>query len=152
MTPVSFWVPGTPVPQGSKRAFVNKSTGRPVITDADVRLPEWRMKITAHALTAIQHHTRALDYPLDGPVGCRIDFIIQRPMSHYGTGRNHDTLKPSSPKYPARMPDLDKLLRAVFDGITDAQVWRDDGQVVWVQTTKTYGAKPGVTITLGAMK
>jgi|SRR6188768_3369404 len=152
MTPVSFWVPGTPVPQGSKRAFVNKSTGRPVITDTDVRLPQWRMKITAHAIEAKARHRDALLYPMTGAIGCRIDFTIQRPSSHYGTGRNHNVLKPSSPKFPHKMPDLDKLLRAVFDAITDAQVWVDDGQVVWVQTAKSYGAQPGVTITIGAMK
>ena len=149
---LSVFVPGVPVPQGSKRAFVNKSTGRPVITDADTRLPAWRMKITAHVLDVKQRHADALLFPMTGPVGAQITFTIQRPSSHYGTGRNHNILKNSSPKYPHKMPDLDKLLRAVFDAITDAQAWVDDGQVVWVQTAKVYGDKPGVTITIGAMK
>jgi crossover junction endodeoxyribonuclease RusA len=151
-----LFVPGQPVPQGSKSGFVNKKTGRVQIVDKDVRLPAWRMKVTAHAIDAIQHHTVALDYPLTGPVGVRIDFVMPRPKGHYGTGKNESALKPSAPKYPASMPDLDKLLRAIFDALTDAQVWKDDGQVVWCQVAKHYDGPTwpggiGVHITLGAM-
>ena len=47
MSRLKLFVPGRPVPQGSKTAFVNKKTGRTVVVDKDMRLPEWRMKITA---------------------------------------------------------------------------------------------------------
>jgi Holliday junction resolvase RusA-like endonuclease len=148
---LTFFVPGRPVPQGSKTAFVNKSTGRPVVVDKDVRLPRWRMTITSHALEV--YHGPALE----GPVGIKVDFALKRPTNHFGTGRNADTIKPSSPRYPAVMPDLDKLLRAVFDGLTDAQVWRDDSQVVWCQVAKHYVSDlwpqgEGVQITLGVMR
>jgi Holliday junction resolvase RusA-like endonuclease len=33
-------------------------------------------------------------------------------------------------------PDLDKLLRATFDALTQARVWEDDSRVVWVQACK----------------
>jgi Holliday junction resolvase RusA-like endonuclease len=156
-----LFVPGQPVPQGSKTAFVNKKTGRPVVVDKDVRLPQWRMKITAHAIDrqAEIMHTHPHLYahlPFSGPIGIRVDFIMPRPKGHYGTGKNADTLKPSAPKYPASMPEADKLLRAVFDAITDAQVWKDDGQVVWCQVAKHYEGPSwpggvGVHITLGIM-
>lgn len=144
-----LFVPGRAVPQGSKTAFVSKSTGRPIVVDKDVRLPQWRMKITAAAL-----EKRGTDPTLTGPVGARITFFMERPQGHYGTGKNAATLKPSAPGHPATMPDIDKLLRAVFDALTDAQVWADDGQVVWCQTIKTYAdgtMQPGVEITVGAM-
>ena len=143
-----LFVPGRPVPQGSKTAFVNKSTGRPVVVDKDVRLPQWRMKITAAAL-----QKKGSDLTLIGPVGARILFVLERPKSHFGTGKNVDRIKDSSPAHPATMPDLDKLLRAVFDALTDAQVWKDDGQVVWCQAIKGYadGQEPGVYITVGVM-
>jgi crossover junction endodeoxyribonuclease RusA len=156
----TLFVPGRPVPQGSKTAFISKSTGRPVVVDKDVRLPNWRAKITG---AAIEHQAELLHtggvfggaFPLDGPIGVEITFVLERPKFHYGTGRNADRVKDSSPLYPATMPDLDKLLRAVFDGLTDAQVWRDDGQVVWCQTSKRYplntDAGPGVLISVGRM-
>jgi Holliday junction resolvase RusA-like endonuclease len=149
-----LFVPGRAVPQGSKSAFISKSTGRPIVVDKDVRLPHWRAKITAAAITRLQEYD-ASRYPLTGPVGIRVTFIMERPKGHYGSGRNANTVKPGSPKYPATMPDIDKLLRAVLDGLTDARIWLDDGQVVWCQTTKQYPehwtAGPGVDITLGRM-
>jgi Holliday junction resolvase RusA-like endonuclease len=156
-TTFTMFVPGRPVPQGSKTAFVNKKTGRPIVVDKDMRLPEWRMKITAHARDAIAHHSLALMFPMTGPVGIRVDFILDRHKSHYGTGKNAGVVKESAPRYPATMPDIDKLLRAILDGLTDARVWDDDGQVVWVQAGK-YWAGPswpqgqGARITLGRMK
>ena len=56
---------------------------------------------------------------------------MERPKSHFGTGKNADKVKQSAPVFPATMPDIDKLMRAILDGLTDAQVWLDDGQVVW---------------------
>ena len=154
-----LFVPGRPVPQGSKTAFISKSTGRPIVVDKDVRLPQWRAKITAAAIekqAELAHTDQGLVMPIRGGIGCRIIFVLGRPLNHYGTGKNADTLKASAPRYPANMPDIDKLLRAVFDALTDAQVWKDDGQVVWVQTQKHYPdtwgpGGPGVHITLGVM-
>jgi Holliday junction resolvase RusA-like endonuclease len=148
---LTFFVPGIPVPQGSKTAYVSKSTGRPIVVDKDVRLPQWRMKITAYALDAKANS--AMRLPIDGAVGSQITFFMPRPKSHYGSGKNATTLKPSAPLWPATMPDIDKLLRAVFDALTDAQVWHDDGQVVFVTMTERYenAAGPGVEITVGPM-
>jgi Holliday junction resolvase RusA-like endonuclease len=151
-----LFVPGRPVPQGSKTALVSKSTGRPIVVDKDVRLPQWRMTITAHALER-KDKTPGLDFPMVGPIGARITFVLNRPKNHFGTGKNASLVKPGSPKYPATMPDIDKLLRAVLDGLTDAGVWVDDGQVVWVQTIKVYtdqtlgSRSEGVEVTLGLM-
>jgi Holliday junction resolvase RusA-like endonuclease len=156
------FVPGQPVPQGSKTAYINKSTGRPVVVDKDVRLPQWRMKVTTYAIEKQAEYMQTYPHlyaslPLSGPVGIRVDFIMPRPKGHSGTGKNADRLKPSAPKYPAHMPDLDKLLRAIFDALTDARVWLDDGQVVWCQTAKHYDGPTwpdgiGAHITLGSMK
>jgi crossover junction endodeoxyribonuclease RusA len=148
---LTFFVPGQPVPQGSKSAFISKATGKPIVVDKDVRLPQWRMKITAYALDAKAN--TAMHLPIDGAVGVQITFFMPRPKSHYGSGKNANNLKPSAPLYPAVMPDLDKMLRAVFDALTDAQVWHDDGQVVFANTTKRYegDAGPGVEVVVGPM-
>ena len=160
-THFTLFVPGQPVPQGSKSAFISKSTGRPVVVDKDVRLPRWRAKITSAAIdrqAEIMHtHPHLYSHlPFRGPIGIKVEFIMPRPKHHFGTGKNADVLKPSSPRYPATMPDIDKLLRAIFDALTDAQVWKDDGQVVWCQTSKHYEGPTwpggiGVHVTLGVM-
>jgi len=155
-----LFVPGRPVPQGSKSAFISKSTGKPIVVDKDVRLPQWRAKITSAAIDkqAEYMHTMPALYatlPFVGGVGISIDFVLERPKTHFGSGKNVDKVKPGAPSHPATMPDIDKLMRAIFDALTDAQVWKDDGQVVWVQATKTYanaGQAPGVQITVGQMR
>ena len=133
----SLFVMGQAVPQGSKTAFISKSTGRPIVVDKDVRLPRWRATITEAALKRKEAST-IFEFPMTGPVAVTITFVMERPRNHYGTGKNENTIKPSAPRWPAKMPDIDKLLRAILDGITDAQVWRDDGQVVWLQAAKRY--------------
>jgi Holliday junction resolvase RusA-like endonuclease len=155
---LTFFVPGQPVPQGSKSAFVSKKTGKPVVVDKDVRLPQWRMKITAYALDAIANSPAKAGYfPIEDPIGAQITFFMPRPASHYlpvNSKRSRPELKSNAPDWVAQMPDIDKLLRAVFDALTDGQVWRDDGQVVFTTMTKRYADErrgPGVEITVGPM-
>lgn len=130
MTPTSFFVAGIPVPQGSKKAFVVGK--RAVIVDVKPELlAAWRQQVTRVAFSVF-----AFRGPVDGP--CRVDaaFVLPRPAS----------VKRDLPSVP---PDLDKLLRAVFDGITQAEnVWPDDSRVVEAHTSKVYGAAPGVHVTI----
>jgi Holliday junction resolvase RusA-like endonuclease len=156
-----FFVPGRAVPQGSKTAMISKSTGKPIVVDKDQRLPQWRRKVTNEAIEtqAELMQTNPALYemlPFRGPVGISVRFIMERPKFHYGTGRNADHVKDSAPKYPATMPDIDKMLRAILDALTDAQVWLDDGQVVYVLTTKVYPGNaqvvPGVVVEVGEMR
>lgn len=46
---------------------------------------------------------------------------------------------------PSVAPDLDKLVRAVLDGLT-AIAYRDDSQVTSIVASKQYGQAPGVWI------
>jgi crossover junction endodeoxyribonuclease RusA len=58
--------------------------------------------------------------------------------------------KPQKPKFslPAVRPDIDKLLRALLDGLTQAKtVYLDDSQVCILQASKMYG-EPRVEIKL----
>jgi Holliday junction resolvase RusA-like endonuclease len=58
-------------------------------------------------------------------------------------------LKPRTVKreHPTVPPDLDKLIRAVLDGLT-AIAYVDDSQVVEIYAKKIYGLVPGVQIRL----
>jgi len=46
---------------------------------------------------------------------------------------------------PSVAPDLDKLVRAVLDGLT-AIAYRDDGQVTTLTASKIYGERAGVSV------
>jgi hypothetical protein len=41
---------------------------------------------------------------------------------------------------PAKLPDVDKLIRACFDALTAAGVWRDDAQVISTLARKAFAA------------
>lgn len=52
---------------------------------------------------------------------------------------------------PFVRPDLDKLVRAVFDGMT-GPAFADDAQVTKLVAEKVYGNKPGAIITVRGSK
>lgn len=132
MNGVTFFVPGIPVPQGSKTAFVVGK--RAVLTDANkAALKPWRAAVTRMA------EASWLDRPqITGPVRVEAVFVFARPAS-------------VKRRFPSVKPDLDKLVRALFDGVTDAGLWKDDGQAVRLVTEKLYGAAPGVHVTVTEM-
>ena len=129
---LSFRVYGRPAAQGSKR---HVGGGR--FIEASRFLPEWRKAVSAGAA-----ETRGLCEwdTVDGPVEAVFVFHIARPAS----------VKPEARPLPIKPPDLDKLVRAVCDSLTDAAVWEDDGQVVKLTAEKEYvsAEDSGVSITV----
>jgi crossover junction endodeoxyribonuclease RusA len=128
-------VRGTPAPQGSKRHVGN---GRMV--EMSKAVGPWREAIRAETQRAMNG-----DKPIGGPVTVLVRLELARPRSHYRTGRNAHLLKDSAPEYPTGRPDIDKLARAVLDGITMGGAMLDDAQVVRLTALKLYG-QPGCTI------
>lgn len=128
--PLTIHIPGEPKPQGSKKAFVRGK--RAVLVEANPGLKAWRATITHHARKHAGTYTG------------------ERPL--HVTYRFHLT-KPKSVRrwLPWVKPDLDKLLRAVNDGLGDAKIWDDDGRITTITASKqyaTHGQHPGVTITI----
>ena len=78
------------------------------------------------------------------PIHLVLRFTVERPKSHYGSGRNADKLKPSAPAFPASKPDVLKLARGVEDALTSI-ILKDDAQIVTETLTKRYG-RPGVVV------
>lgn len=126
---ISIHVNGIPAPQGSKRHI-----GRGIMVESSKAVKPWRDAVR----TETQH--RLGDPILDGPVIVAIVFRLPRPKGH--TGKRG--LLPSAPRVPAVKPDLDKLVRAVLDGITDGGAIRDDAQVAVLAAQKTYADGPNV--------
>lgn len=124
---VTFFIEGTPIPQGSKNAYVRG--GRAVLVEANKKLKPWRENVAATA-RQIGHR-----FPKDTPVKLTALFIFERPKS---VKREHMSVK----------PDLDKLMRALNDGLTDAGVWGDDSRVISMNVRKEYGYPAGVWVSL----
>jgi len=136
---LGFTVFGVPVPQGSKRGFINRKSGRVQLVEANLKTIPWRgmVSIAARAAWAIKRHV------ICDPV--RVTAVFYFPY------RKSDLKKDGTPKrdgvvYKCSKPDLDKLLRAIFDGITDAGAWRDDSLVAEVAAKKTYSSRPRVEV------
>jgi crossover junction endodeoxyribonuclease RusA len=135
----SFITLGLPVSQGSKEGFVNKRTGGVILTDAAKGLKPWRQAVVAAAPPGPK---------LDGPVAVHVVFTLPKPKS-----------AKKSRFAPAVRPDIDKLVRAVFDAATDAGLWADDGRVVSLHTLKVWPGHsvfaldtPGVVISAAEME
>jgi crossover junction endodeoxyribonuclease RusA len=119
---IEFWVSGRPAPQGSKRHVGN---GRMI--EMSKAVGPWREAVRGEAQRV------NVAAPLAGPVRVSASFFFIAPKS---TRR----------ATPHVRPDLDKLIRAVLDGLTMAGVFGDDGQVTEIIARKSYGARPGAMI------
>jgi crossover junction endodeoxyribonuclease RusA len=134
---LTFYVPGTPIAQGSKR---HVGGGRMV--ESAKGLKDWRRAITDAAFT-----WRFQQPTITGPVSVELSFTVARPKSHHVAGDRDRQLKASAPWHPTVKPDIDKTARAVLDAITESGLWADDAQVVRLACEKGYG-DPGVRITV----
>ena len=147
--PVTIVVRGRPAPQGSKRAFAGKrkdgTTYAGVIESSHDRVKSWR----AAVIDACDDQAPAPT--LHGPLDVTMLFWLPRPRSHHRAGRNCHLLRPGPPRLPGAAPDIEKLARATSDALTDAAVWRDDGQVTDCHLSKRYAdgdQVPGALITI----
>jgi crossover junction endodeoxyribonuclease RusA len=145
---ISFFVPGTPAPGGSKRAFFNRKTGKAMVVDACAQNKPWRSDVKAFAQEAHKNGP-----PLQGALKLSIVFFMARPKGHFGTGRNSDKLKDSAPQYPTGKPDSTKLTRSCEDALNGV-LWKDDSQIVTQSISKRYtiDGKVGALITVASME
>lgn len=126
----TFFIPGHPRPQGSKRHVGN---GRMI--ESSKHLKPWRDSVTLIAKQKFKH-------PLDGPILLEVEFVMPRTKAMREN--------PAPPMIQA--PDTDKLIRAINDGLTGV-AYADDSQVTTIQAHKrrakvgeNTGAKIKVTI------
>ena len=127
---ITLEVLGDPAPQGSKRVI----RGR--VVEASKKLKPWRAAIEAACQPYIEQNIHL------GPVRLEVDFFLPRPASVKTTGKNARLL-------PIVPPDLDKLVRAVGDGIGQSGlIWGDDSQIVEMSARKFYAddREPGAVI------
>jgi crossover junction endodeoxyribonuclease RusA len=124
-----FAVFGVPAPQGSKRHVGN---GRMI--EASKYLPAWRKAIETECQSLFEE-------PIDGALEVELWFYLPRPSS-------------VSREYPSVMPDLDKLVRSVGDGLTQGGAIADDARIVDLHAYKRYSVDgwTGVQIQISQIK
>lgn len=127
---LSWFTPGNPAPQGSKRHIGN---GRMI--ESSKYVGPWRQTVALFARKAARESGAFIEH---GPVNLELGFVMPRPLS---------TPKSKTPAAVKR-PDVDKLARAVLDALTGA-VFKDDSQVIELRAHKRiaeHGEEPGVQI------
>jgi Holliday junction resolvase RusA-like endonuclease len=130
MTTLTVAVPGVPVGQGRLSSL---GRGRVVHTNAAKLLP-WRNAVAFQCRQAMAE--AGITEPLTGPLTLTATFALPRPKS-----------APKRRWAPDGRPDLDHLVRAASDGLTQGGAWVDDGQVVTIVCSKVYGL-PGAVLTV----
>lgn len=114
---LSFFVAGEPATKGSYRAFRNGG-----FANSNPRTKNWEMRVAHECQAALD------DWPpcYEGAVIIECDFRLPRPKS-----------LPKKVLHHIKKPDLDKLMRAVLDGITGIAI-KDDSQVIRLEGGKRY--------------
>jgi len=115
-----FFVPGVPIPQPRAR-ITTRGRFAHAYTPKDHPVHAWRKAVAQAALDAANGQRFG-----KRPVYFCATYWFQRPKSHFradGAVRlAHDNAIPR--------PDLDNLTKAVWDALTIAGIWHDDGQVM----------------------
>ncbi|SDH54422.1 RusA family crossover junction endodeoxyribonuclease [Microbacterium sp. 77mftsu3.1] len=115
----SFFAPGVPAPQGSKR-----HVGRGVLVESSKKVKPWRADIER----ALKEQKPATMIPMDGPLFCAVEFWLPRPKTHAKTKHT----------FPVGPPDVDKLGRGALDPLTQNGVIHDDSRIIDLLTVKRF--------------
>lgn len=135
----AFRVWGDPQPKGSMKCIgaVGKLKHQLVPDNKDS--DAWQAKVCGVAAALLK---KGQLEPADDhqPVYVEVCASVERPASHYGTGRNRHSVKASSPVWPTLFGtgDTDKLARLVLDALADAKVLVNDAQVRPLLSDKWY--------------
>ena len=113
---ITYWIDGEPAPQGSKTGFIKN--GRVVMVESSKKVKPWREAVAAQTKAKVQA-------ALENPVEIALVFHLPKP-------------KTVTRKWPAVKPDLDKLIRSTFDGLTTGGLYTDDALVIAVSASKQY--------------
>jgi Holliday junction resolvase RusA-like endonuclease len=144
-TPITFSVPGQPVPQPRPRISTRGGFGRAYVEKAHP-IHVYRQAVQLAAIAAARDYRHKTT---DNHVVLVISAVFARPPSHLA---KDGTPRASAPAFPPRV-DWDNIGKGVSDAITDSgAIWLDDDQVVDGRVLKRYAyfgeqARTVITIT-----
>lgn len=131
---ISFTVPGQP--QGKQRPRIGRVRGH-----ARMFTPE--KTVNYETLVRVKAEEAMGERPpLQGPCQVVLGVFLQVPSS-WSKKKREAAL--AGDIYPTAKPDMDNVIKALFDGMNEV-VWRDDAQVVDLKTTKRYSLTPGLVV------
>jgi Holliday junction resolvase RusA-like endonuclease len=126
MAEVSLSVTGNPASQGSHAIMYGR-----IVQVNSSKHKAWRKAIVQEAIASLPDDWQ----PIDEPCELIVNFYLPKP-------------KTVDRQLPSVSPDLDKLIRAVGDSLTDSGVVTDDSRIVRISARKLYaeGIEPGASI------
>ena len=130
MSEVSFVVPGMPVGKGRPK-FARRGNFTVAYTPEKTASYENLVKVKAEEAM----RGRIL---IDGPVSVDIELYVTPPAS-WSLKKQRVALLGES--FPTSKPDLDNVIKGLFDACNDI-VWKDDKQVVSLMVTKRFAETP----------
>jgi Holliday junction resolvase RusA-like endonuclease len=120
---ISFFVQGEPKGQPRPRASMFRNAGRPRVFDPGTA-ENWKSLIMVEAKAFRDQ------LPIEGPICLAVEFHFTRPKNHFQIRRGELAgVKAAAPLWKEAKPDIDNLLKAVMDALTQVGAWRDDAQV-----------------------
>lgn len=130
---VEFFVPGQPQGKGRPRAV--KIAGH-------TRLATPQKTVAYEGLVALAGTSAMEGRPMvEGAVS--VDMVLTCQIPSMSKVKKSRAL--SGELRPAKKPDIDNVVKAIFDGMNGI-VWKDDSQVVALSVQKIYGEAPGVSV------
>jgi Holliday junction resolvase RusA-like endonuclease len=128
----NFFIAGIPRGQPRVKAFRFGEHARVYTPRGDH--DNWRDLV----LIAAQEHKP--ERPMEGSVNVEMVFGMPRPKWHY----TKKGLRPNAPRFHTGRPDLDNLEKLIMDALTQARFWRDDSQVAFKKSCKTFSERTGL--------
>jgi Holliday junction resolvase RusA-like endonuclease len=151
---IRFEVLGTPAPKGSARAINIRGRARLIASGSNANrkaLVEWDRAVRGRVDELLGGRGTLF---MNAPLEVHLVFRLERPKSHYGSGRNAGVLKDSAPRWHTVKPDADKLARAVLDSLTEVDqrpgLFDDDARIPILVSQKEWADRghAGVNVTV----
>lgn len=143
MSGIDFRIDGEPVPQPRPRGRLAGRPGRQFVHMYDPgTADEWKARVRESARRVMGNRQCV------GPLRLCTQFLLPRPESHFLTAG----LREDAPTFHTNeRADLDNLVKAVMDALTDAGLWSGDGLVCQLYAEKRYVpalAAPGARVSV----
>lgn len=134
---VKFNIPGAPVGKG--RPKVSTMGGKFSRMYTPAKTANYESMVALAASQAMEGKP-----PMIGAV--HVDMAIQMPIPQ-SWSKKKQLAAHEGRILPTKKPDVDNVIKAVFDGMNGV-IWNDDVQAVSVFVRKTYDTTPGVRVSV----
>jgi len=140
---IEFTVHGTPFPQGSKGAFVDKRGKARMKESSGANFAHWRDAIVVAAL----RERERIDETLSGPLSVAVTFRYRMPASRPKSDRVHGL------RWRDLGADLDKPQRAVGDALEASNLIASDSCIAewYARKIEVFEAWEGAVITVSRL-